>query len=946
MKNPCSPSLRRFGALAAACTLPLAERLPAQTAITHDPDGNRLSQAAAVAGPPTIVSHPQGRLAKLGGTARFSVVAGGPGPFAYQWFAGATPIAGATSDSLTLSNLQAADFTPNPAGSPRYSCRVTNGTSNVTSNPAALFQDSGGLGLPDWWQLQHFGQLGIIPTADADNDGRTNLDEYLEGTDPNLDSDRFFKLSVASPPGLVRVSPAASAFAPGSTVTLTATSAGELQFAGWSGVVETGNPLSLPMNGDKEVTAVFGALPLDAATPALEPGATVHDFAVRPDGSTIVAGTFDTSPALRTVVRLRPDGTPDPAFVSTIRGAAVRVAWQPDGNILLAGNLTTDFIEFHDVVRLHPDGSIDTSFAGGGLTGLDAHVRAMVLQPDGKVLVGGAFGAASSTPLRRYHADGSLDASFVTTLNGPVSAIARQSDGRILIAGDFSFLNSAPAQTIARLLVDGATDPSFVPGVTGLSGMNYARILVLPDGRIQVGGEFRMNEAPGRGLARFLPNGALDVPFQDQLRDLFASAPFTSVYTIARQGGRIIAGGAIFFPGLPQTNILRLTSDGAFDRSALVTSSVDGAVFALAVQGDGSVLVGGEFFNAGAGSFAQPRASLARLVSTNSLLPGPLGASPAGPVFAANASTTLTLTPQTLGAAIVSVGIESSSDGVDFQPFGSATRGMGGSWTHTVPALPPGVTYYRAVVTDALQQERRSFAAGPFVTPPALLGAHSAAGAVGVPFTYTAQATGPLTGFTATGLPPWATGTYDANLGTFTISGSPTTAGFLTVTLRPANAAGQASVPLSVTIANRFAAWQSSNFTPAELADPALSGPTADATGAGFPNLLRYALGVPAKRPGVAGLPVVSSPSYSGTRYLTLTYTRDRTAADVALSVQVTGNLVPGGAGTGWSSGPSSVTEVSRTDLGNGTETVVTRDNIPLTGAQHRFIRLQATALP
>ncbi|AHF93188.1 sugar-binding protein [Opitutaceae bacterium TAV5] len=54
----------------------------------------------------------------------------------------------------------------------------------VPSGPPG-FVDTDGNGIDDNWELAHFGQIGIDPTADPDNDGLSNLAEFLAGADPN-----------------------------------------------------------------------------------------------------------------------------------------------------------------------------------------------------------------------------------------------------------------------------------------------------------------------------------------------------------------------------------------------------------------------------------------------------------------------------------------------------------------------------------------------------------------------------------------------------------------------------------------------------------------------------------------------------------------------------------------------------------------------------------------
>ena len=89
--------------------------------------------------------------------------------------------------------------------------------------------------------------------------------------------------------------------------------------------------------------------------------------------------------------------------------------------------------------RLRADGGIDPDFFGPWLNG--PAVRAMALQTDGKILLGGSFTASDSLPrnrLARLQANGPLDTDFEADANAEVLGVAVQADGKILVGGQFT----------------------------------------------------------------------------------------------------------------------------------------------------------------------------------------------------------------------------------------------------------------------------------------------------------------------------------------------------------------------------------------------------------------------------------------------------------------------------------------------------------------------------
>lgn len=98
-------------------------------------DQNPAISAVAItevlAGPPSFAVHPCDQSQPAGGTATFSVTAGGSPVPTLQWRKNGTPIPGQTSSTLTLTSLSAADVTT-------YDCVATNENGSTTSNTATL----------------------------------------------------------------------------------------------------------------------------------------------------------------------------------------------------------------------------------------------------------------------------------------------------------------------------------------------------------------------------------------------------------------------------------------------------------------------------------------------------------------------------------------------------------------------------------------------------------------------------------------------------------------------------------------------------------------------------------------------------------------------------------------------------------------------------------------
>jgi uncharacterized delta-60 repeat protein len=209
--------------------------------------------------------------------------------------------------------------------------------------------------------------------------------------------------------------------------------------------------------------------------------------AIQTDGKIIAGGKSQTETSDDfALARYNPNGSLDTTFdgdgkvttdflndVDEINA----VLLQPDGKIVAAGiaSLFTNGTQIDfGVARYNPDGSLDTTFDTDGKSSADFggdfdEGFAAVLQPDGKIVVGGGarpplMGSTVNFGLARFNPNGALDTGFdgdgkvLTHFNGldQINALALQADGKIVAAGN-TIGNNIQDFALARYLGNSAS---------------------------------------------------------------------------------------------------------------------------------------------------------------------------------------------------------------------------------------------------------------------------------------------------------------------------------------------------------------------------------------------------------------------------------------------------------------------------------------------------------
>lgn len=297
-----------------------------------------------------------------------------------------------------------------------------------------------------------------------------------------------------------------------------------------------------------------------------------------------------------------------------------QVLQQPDGKLLVAGQAGASLGADVALLRLMPDGSLDTTFNGTGIVTTDNGGHgdfgvALALQADGRILVAGytTNGTETDFLLLRYNSDGTPDTGFngsgmvVTPLGGGndmATGVAVQGDGGIVVAGT-SWNGTDNDFAVVRYTSTGGLDTTFnLTGkvVTDFGGHldESAGGMVLRGSGIVVAGT---TSAGGTAVACYTGTGALDTSFNGTGLVTTRNGMSVSAVAVQSDGKIVVAGSTINGNGNGDDDftLLRYTStgmpDAGFNGTGSVTTDFGAGSYddprGVVIQGDGKIVVVG-----------------------------------------------------------------------------------------------------------------------------------------------------------------------------------------------------------------------------------------------------------------------------------------------------------------------------------------------------------------
>ena len=323
-----------------------------------------------------------------------------------------------------------------------------------------------------------------------------------------------------------------------------------------------------------------------------------------------------------------------------------------DGRTAIVGTFTSyNGTPVHQMAVTSANGALDTVFNTNMGTGFlytpfcnqCGSVAANIVrqQSDGKLLVAGYFQSFNGTPsssLVRLNPNGTLDTAFAanlgtgftggvqTSIGTDIQDVIVQTDGKIVVVGDYEYLNGVQVNFISRLNADGSPDTAFNSNASSNCIITVSAAVLLPNGSlIGVGCDFAASRF--NGIFSVGANGVRSTAFDTNVGAAFRTTrvdPSNQPYDVAdspwtaalmKDGGILLGGSFSKFNGATSPRgMLKIKSDGTLDTVfnsklaagiALLPTTVkpaynDGFVADMKVQADGRIVLIG-FFDTVAG---------------------------------------------------------------------------------------------------------------------------------------------------------------------------------------------------------------------------------------------------------------------------------------------------------------------------------------------------------
>ncbi len=293
-----------------------------------------------------------------------------------------------------------------------------------------------------------------------------------------------------------------------------------------------------------------------------------------------------------------------PAVQLSLGGSVNAVIVVPDGGVILGGNFSTvNGVARSNIARLQPNGTLDPEWNPGA----DLGVYAFALDAAGELIAGGQFGVIGG--VTRTHVakldpsgQGNVDPTWSPEVDSwGVDALETDNNGWVYLGGNFGSVGGLERADLARVsLNSGVVDAAWNPASTSTGTIAVYALKTDNQGSIFVGGYFTgIGGRQLQGIAKFSTSGtgAADTNWNPDVE--------TSVHAIALDasgnlyvGGDFSLAGGLYRGGLAK---LAATGTGALDTTWNPAGFGQATTYALALDGHGSIYVGGYLINSGFG---------------------------------------------------------------------------------------------------------------------------------------------------------------------------------------------------------------------------------------------------------------------------------------------------------------------------------------------------------